>query len=123
MYQLTSGPAVKRLTDGASIPADPDNTDYADYLAWLAKGNTPTPADVPAPPTKAERIERLLASKGVSRLLVQLTIQVLEDKAKAQAPSYAMTEAQGLAYLYQQNKSYRECKDMEAAILAIEAAP
>lgn len=24
---------------------DPDNTDYQAYLKWLAKGNTPEPAD------------------------------------------------------------------------------
>ena len=28
-----------------SIPIDPDNTDYQEYLAWLAEGNEPLPAD------------------------------------------------------------------------------
>lgn len=28
-----------------SIPFVSDNTDYQEYLKWVAEGNTPTPAD------------------------------------------------------------------------------
>jgi hypothetical protein len=36
---------VMRVSDGAIIPFDPDNTDYQAYLRWLEAGNTPEPAE------------------------------------------------------------------------------
>jgi len=38
---------IRRLSDNAFIPFDPDNTDYQAYLKWVAEGNTPLPADEP----------------------------------------------------------------------------
>ena len=51
-YQLTNAPfegmdpcMVHRIDTGSWIPMDPANTDYQEYLAWLAEGNEPLPAD------------------------------------------------------------------------------
>jgi hypothetical protein len=54
MYQLqpntpagAEAQCIKRLSDNAFIPFDPANTDYQEYLEWLAEGNSPIPADTP----------------------------------------------------------------------------
>ena len=55
MYKQITDPFTKtisnsqivRVSDNAFIPFDIANTDYQAYLAWLAEGNTPLPADEP----------------------------------------------------------------------------
>lgn len=38
MYKLNMF-GVTRLSDGASIPTDESNRDYAEYLQWVSEGN------------------------------------------------------------------------------------
>jgi hypothetical protein len=59
-YQLTTGDTILRTTDGAFIPPDPANTDYAAYLEWVEAGNIPDPAPIvepPAPLTTEQKLE------------------------------------------------------------------
>ena len=59
MYKLTENTTIVRLADSALIPADTANTDYATYLAWLADGNSPEPADIPAAPSREALISQV----------------------------------------------------------------
>lgn len=87
-YRLTQGPSVIRTSDGSSIPPDPANRDYAEYLAWVADGNTPDPYIPPTPPvptiTKAQALLYLL-SIGKTEADVDAEIAKLEPSARAVA--------------------------------------
>ena len=45
IFPATEPNTVIRLSDNAFIPFDPANTDYQEYLKWVAEGNAPEPAD------------------------------------------------------------------------------
>lgn len=42
---LKDNNTILRIADNTFIPFDQDNTDYQEYLKWLAEGNTPLPAE------------------------------------------------------------------------------
>ena len=70
MYQQVKDPVtgavsatlIRRVADGAFIPADEQNADYRDYLAWIAEGNEQAPAAAPEPVRERTPAEKLVAA-------------------------------------------------------------
>ena len=80
----------------------------------------------PPPPTKEQRIANVLATtgKGKDRTLIQQVISFAEMVAAPMlATQYSVTLELAIMGLYARNKTYRECKDAETAIEAIEDEP
>ena len=70
-YTLTSSTTIVRDADNTFIPADPANTDYKEYQAWLAEGNTPNPY---VPPTAPPPVQPSLTD--LQAQLAALTAQI-----------------------------------------------
>lgn len=81
MYKLTSSPGILRIADGAFIPADPDNADYAAYLEWLEAGNAPQPVDPPTQQQQEEIKRKLLAEAMVKRDVLLVHLERLRTRA------------------------------------------
>jgi len=71
MYKLIqNSSSVFRTSDGACIPAATANTDYEQYLQWLADGNTPLPYVEPpiGTPTAVTMVQARLALLAIGLL-------------------------------------------------------
>lgn len=68
--------------DGAFIPIDPMNADYAAFLAWVTAGNIPAGPPIPTIP------ELILKAKAETRIQRQPIIEILDGlQASALAKS------------------------------------
>ena len=79
---------IIRQSDGAIIPLDPENTDYATYLQWLSAGNTPDaePVVPPGVPQIVTMRQARLTLLGAGLLAgVEAAIDALPEPQKSAA--------------------------------------
>lgn len=67
-YQLTATDSIIRTVDGASIPPDPANMDYAAYLKWVEDGGVPDPYVSPELVASQPTSEQLIMFNHENRL-------------------------------------------------------
>jgi hypothetical protein len=117
MFKLTNSTSIIRLADSACIPADERNSDYADYLAWLAEGNTPEPADLVPVPTQAQiaqgQIDAIEAKTMMNRAVREGMLAMTEFAAATQKITPDI--------LYADNAAYKAVKDVDNQIRQLRA--
>lgn len=69
---------IFRQSDGACIPISEENSDYQEYLAWLADGGIP---DDPPVPTHAELVEQAKAATRIQRQPIITVLDGLQSTA------------------------------------------
>lgn len=93
-YKLTNTSAIVRMWDEAVIPSDQANLDYAEYLKWLAAGNTPQPADVPDPKIAIQQqIDTLETQSLMNRGSRELAMRQIEQQAQIEATAENTADA------------------------------
>ena len=80
---------IQRLADNVFIPFDTKNSDYQEYLTWVAEGNTPESADNSGSDYRTQRAaeypsigDQLDALFHAGMMPLELTIQIQAIKAK-----------------------------------------
>lgn len=122
MYRLTSTESVVRLSDGVSIPADPENRDRQEYVAWLEIGNEPLPAEAEPGPTPQEQIDALEREHMAPRWMRDFTLGSMEREAVDIGSAQGLSAEQSIALLRTKNAGYRRLKELDEQIDALRAA-
>lgn len=89
MYKILTDSLVSRTSDGACIPCDESNSDYREYLAWVALGNTPQPIDAPT-----NLVPQVITMRQARLALLQVGLLSSITTAISQLPSPQKEEAE-----------------------------
>lgn len=98
-YKLPPGDDTSRIlrVDGATIPNDPENADWAAYQAWLSDGNAPDPADpepvVYAPLTRQAFFRTLFTELGMTRATLETAAGSIPDATARELALIDIAEA------------------------------
>lgn len=71
MYRHLDAGWILRVADGAHIPPEPTNRDYAEFLAWQAEGGV---ADPYVPPVPAS-VTRRQFKQGLTRIGLRSAVE------------------------------------------------
>jgi len=117
MYQQTkTDSGVVRVIDGAFIPPDLSNRDYAAYLEWVAQGNVPEPFEPPfVDPAEAARAE--IEALETKHLMARITRETILTLAEERAAALGIP----LEVLLVKNKGYAALKALDVQIAELRA--
>lgn len=82
MWKLTNRNTVIRQADAAEFMLVDGNSGHAQYLAWIAEGNTPEPADPPTvfiAPVSPRQIRQALTATGLRDQVEYAVTQGTQD--------------------------------------------
>lgn len=97
MYKLATINVIVRLSDGAFIPADSTNADYAEFLKWKLAGNTPDPADPPTPERIAELSQLAKDAADAIAAKAYAKLSALRNMTPAQVQAWVSANVTNLA--------------------------
>ncbi len=89
MYKILTDSLISRTSDGACIPCNEANSDYRDYLDWVALGNIPQPMDSPI-----NQVPQVITMRQARLALLQVGLLSSITTAISQLPSPQREEAE-----------------------------
>jgi hypothetical protein len=123
MYKVDGFGLITRCSDGASIPRDPSNRDYRDYLDWCIAGNEPEVVDVTKRPEQIidtlKRAVRAWMDISVGQRQYDDLMTAISYRDDNEHPDW---QAESWAVYHWRSRVYDAMISIEAACLAGERA-